>query len=78
MKPKDIHEGDLVSVEEWDRSVRPKIQLGSPATIIRVTPVRHCESGCMVTIRGTSGRKDSLDAGWLEPWTGDKPLVDEA
>lgn len=57
--------GQLVSVARWDKHDPPPKRLGDPATVLGVRKA-VCESGFMVTIRGASGREQTLDANWLE------------
>jgi hypothetical protein len=61
--------GHYVSTARYDRSERPANKIGWPALVILVEPVRCCESGFMVTVRGTSGREVRLDTNWLAPVT---------
>lgn len=61
--------GDLVSIERWDRTERHANRIGSPATVTDVSPA-VCQSGFMVTVKGTSGRMLQADIGWLKPWDG--------
>ena len=58
---------ELVSVEEWDSITAPHQRIGSPATVIDVFN-GQCESGWMISVEGSKGLVESLDAGWLRHW----------
>jgi|GEM_PF-7090994 len=59
--------GDLVSVAKWDKTERPEKQIGSPATVTKITK-EHCGTGFMLCVKGTSGRDGYLDQDWVTPW----------
>ena len=60
--------GELVSMREWDATVRSINRIGSPASVIDIR-VANSETGWMVTVEGPKGDQIALDANWLRPWT---------
>lgn len=60
--------GEKVSVEKWDSAKSfPALDIGSPATVVKVTIDNLCGSGLMYTLRGSSGREVYLDSDWITP-----------
>ena len=64
----DLTVGQQVSVAQWDKTEPRRKWLGDPAEVVEITPARgQCQSGFMVTVRGSYGGKRTLDRDWLLP-----------
>lgn len=57
--------GDVVDASLWDQCDRRG--LVRPVTVDRVNTGHTCESHVLVTVVDATGRRVSLDAGWVRP-----------
>lgn len=60
--------GMKVSAKRWDKTEHLSRQIGSPAVVTAVEGSRS-QSGYLVTVRGASGREETLDMDWFDRWS---------
>jgi hypothetical protein len=58
--------GEIVSPARWNKYEKPSTKLKEPVYVIEVEQVANCQSGWMITIDDSVGKKLRLDADWLE------------
>ena len=61
-----IRAGDTVSTKRWEDCAGKSQRIGNPAIVMKVERGHQCESGVMVTVVGTFGKR-TIDLNWLKP-----------